>query len=72
VVFFALHLGHRSSVDFDFLSPLITLKALSYFDDVPTLPAEVLARLTVEAVDLGSLPTLTAHAKRPDEEGRAP
>jgi hypothetical protein len=49
-------------------NPLITLKALSYFDDVPTLPADVRARLgkAVEAVDATRLPTLTPYAKRPD------
>jgi hypothetical protein len=48
-------------------NPLITLKALSYFDDVPTLPTEVRARLSkaVEAVDATRLPTLTPYAKRP-------
>ena len=48
-------------------NPLITLKALSYFDDVPTLPADVRARLSkaVEAVDVTRLPTLTPYAKRP-------
>jgi hypothetical protein len=48
-------------------NPLITLKALSYFDDLPTLPAEVRARLgkAVEAVDAARLPTLTPYAKRP-------
>ena len=48
-------------------NPLITLKALSYFDDVPTLPADVRARLgkAVEAVDATRLPTLTPYLKRP-------
>jgi hypothetical protein len=48
-------------------NPLITLKALSYFDDVPTLPTEVRARLSkaVEAVDATRLPTLTPFTKRP-------
>jgi hypothetical protein len=48
-------------------NPLVTLKALSYFDDVPTLPTEVRARLSkaVEAVDVTRLPTLTPYAKRP-------
>ncbi len=47
-------------------NPLITLKALSYFDDVPTLAAEVRARLraAVAAVDITRLPTLTPHVKR--------
>jgi hypothetical protein len=49
-------------------NPLITLKALSYFDDVPTLPADVRARLSaaVAAVDVTKLPALTPYAKRPD------
>jgi hypothetical protein len=48
-------------------NPLITLKALSYFDDVPTLPADVRARLSkaVAAVDATRLPTLTPYLKRP-------
>jgi len=48
-------------------NPLITLKALSYFDDVPTLPTAVRARLSkaVAAVDATKLPTLTPYAKRP-------
>jgi hypothetical protein len=39
-------------------NPLITLKALSYFDDVPALPVEVRTRLAraVGAVDLARLP----------------
>lgn len=46
-------------------NPLITLKALSYFDDVPTLPGDVRARLAraVEAVDVTALPALTPYAK---------
>jgi hypothetical protein len=50
-------------------NPLITLKALSYFDDVPALPDEVRARLTaaVTAVDVTELPELTPYAKRPDD-----
>jgi hypothetical protein len=54
-------------------NPLITLKALSYFDDVPTLPAEVRERLqaAVEAVDPARLPVLTPHVRRNDN-GRAP
>jgi hypothetical protein len=47
-------------------NPIITLKALSYFDDFPALPAPVRARLStaVAAVDLTDLPSLTAHAPR--------
>lgn len=39
-------------------NPLITLKALGYFEDVPTLPDQVRARLkrAVEAVDVTRLP----------------
>ena len=49
-------------------NPLITLKALSYFDDVPTLPGDMRARLAraVEAVDVTELPVLTPYAKRPE------
>jgi hypothetical protein len=48
-------------------NPLITLKALSYFDDVPALPADVRARLSraVDAVDVTRLPALTPYRKRP-------
>jgi hypothetical protein len=51
-------------------NPLITLKALSYFDDLPMLPSEVSARLSraVEAVDVTRLPALTPYAKRPGED----
>ena len=54
-------------------NPLITLKALSYFDDVPTLLADVRARLSeaVAAVDVTKLPALTPYAKRPADEGHA-
>jgi hypothetical protein len=47
-------------------NPLITLKALSYFDDVPTLTSEVRERLSaaVEAVDVANLPALTGYAPR--------
>jgi len=49
-------------------NPLITLKALSFFDDLPTLPGEVRERLSaaVEAVDIIDLPALTAYAPRGD------
>jgi hypothetical protein len=55
-------------------NPLITLKALSYFDDVPTLPTEVRERLkvAVEAVDPTQLPMLTPYVRRPSENGRPP
>jgi len=44
----------------DQFNPQITLKALSYFDDVPNLSAKVKIRLqeAVRAVDLRSLPAL--------------
>ena len=53
---------------------LITLKALSYFDDLPTLPAAVRQRLekAVAAVDPAHLPVLKPHLRRPDEMGPAP
>jgi hypothetical protein len=55
-------------------NPMITLKALSFFDDVPALPAEVQRRLSaaVDAVDPTNLPPLTPYAKRPDENGCTP
>lgn len=48
---------------------LIALKALSYFDDVPTLTAAVRERLraAVSAVDVTKLPVLTPYAERPDD-----
>jgi hypothetical protein len=48
-------------------NPLITLKALSYFDDVPMLASDVRHRLTaaVATVDITKLPTLTPYAPRP-------
>ena len=47
-------------------NPLVTVKALSYFDDLPGLPADVRTRLTaaVAAVDVTRLPALTAYSKR--------
>lgn len=55
-------------------NPLITLKALSYFDDVPTLPVAARERLqaAVEAVDPALLPVLTPYARRPGEDGHTP
>jgi hypothetical protein len=52
-------------------NPMITLKALSFFDDLPVLPAEVQRRLivAVEAVNPASLPALTPYARRRDENG---
>ena len=54
-------------------NPLITLKALSYFDDVPTLPADVRERLriAVESVDPSNLPALTPYVRRTEENGQA-
>ncbi|NOT54217.1 MAG: nucleotidyl transferase AbiEii/AbiGii toxin family protein [Deltaproteobacteria bacterium] len=50
-------------------NPLITLKALSYFDDVPMLANDVRQRLTaaVAGVDVTKLPVLRPYAKRPDD-----
>jgi hypothetical protein len=47
---------------------------LSYFDDVPALPAELRERLrvVVEAVDPTRLPALTPHVPRADDRGRTP
>jgi hypothetical protein len=55
-------------------NPLITLKALSYFNDVPTLPPEVRERLqkAVEAVDPTRLPVLTPYVRCPNDSGHAP
>jgi hypothetical protein len=52
-------------------NPIITLKALSFFDDLPTLPAEVRERLSaaVKAVGPASLPVLIPYAGRTDESG---
>ena len=50
-------------------NPLITLKALSFFDDLPALPGVVRARIgkAVQAVDATRLPSLTPYARRPDD-----
>jgi hypothetical protein len=55
-------------------NPMITLKALSYFDDVPTLPTDIRKRLStaVEAVDPSHLPVLTPFTKRHDEKEHRP
>jgi hypothetical protein len=55
-------------------NPLITLKALSYFDDVPTLANDVRRRLTaaVTAVEITKLPRLTPYAPRPRDTGVTP
>jgi len=54
-------------------NPLITLKALSYFDDVPGLPVEVQERLraAVETVDPANLPVLTPYVRRASDNGGA-
>ena len=54
-------------------NPLVTLKALSYFDDVPALPVEVQERLraAVETVDPTNLPVLTPHVRRANGNGGA-
>jgi hypothetical protein len=50
-------------------NPLITLKALSYFDDVPSLPAAARRRLAaaVDAVDPDRLPALSPFRPGPRE-----
>ena len=56
-------------------NPLITLKALSYFDDVPKLPLEVRHRLlaAVAGVDPAQdLPSLTSILQRPQGGSRTP
>ncbi len=56
-------------------NPLIALKALSYFEDVPKLPQEVRQRLltAVAAVDpISSLPPLAAYAKRQEGGSHTP
>ena len=56
-------------------NPLIALKALSYFEDVPKLPLEVRHRLlaAVAAVDPArDLPSLTAILHRPEGGSRTP
>jgi hypothetical protein len=55
-------------------NPLITLKALSYFEDVPTLPAEMRERLlaAVEAVDPARLPVPAPYRRRPNDNGHTP
>lgn len=54
-------------------NPMITLKALSFFEDLPALPEDVRRRLTaaVNAVDPTSLPKLTPYAQRSNESGCA-
>lgn len=54
-------------------NPLITLKALSYFGDLPALPIAVRERLIakVAAVDLTRLPVLAAYAPRITDAGQS-
>lgn len=56
------------------LNPMISLKALSYFEDVPTLPIDVRQRLSVavKAVDLNRLPVLPPIDDPPDGSEQAP
>ena len=55
-------------------NPLISLKALSFFDDVPLLPTEVQKRLSsaVKDVDPSNLPALTPFIKRKDKKENRP
>jgi hypothetical protein len=55
-------------------NPLITLKALSYFGDVPALPEDVRQRLiaAVTAVDVARLPILSAYERRSADDGPMP
>ncbi|MBF0530570.1 MAG: nucleotidyl transferase AbiEii/AbiGii toxin family protein [Deltaproteobacteria bacterium] len=64
----ALAAGH--SVYGRGFNPMIKLKALSFFDDLPALPAEVRRRLeaAVEKVDPTHLPALAPVAWRTDEK----
>ncbi len=50
-------------------NPLITLKALSYFDDVPRLAIDVRKQLTaaVAGVDVAKLPVLIPYVRRPGD-----
>jgi hypothetical protein len=52
-------------------NPLITLKALSFFNDVPALPNDVRELLVhaVEGVDVTALPVLTPYDKRSGDNG---
>ena len=55
-------------------NPMITLKALAFYDDLPTLPADVRKRLSaaVDSVDPSRLPVLTPYSMRTDEKEPAP
>jgi Nucleotidyl transferase AbiEii toxin, Type IV TA system len=58
----------------EMFNPVITLKALSYFDDVPDLPVEVRNRLTAAVVgtDPNLLPILSPYRARPNGNGTQP
>ena len=58
----------------EMFNPVITLKALSYFDDVPDLPADARKQLTtaVTGVDPNRLPKLSPYRARPDGRGMQP
>jgi hypothetical protein len=51
-------------------NPMITLKALSYFEDVRALPEKVRARLAraVEGVNVTRLPVLIPYRKRTEND----
>jgi hypothetical protein len=53
-------------------NPLLTLRALSYFGDVASVPGDVQERLraAVHAIDPVNLPVLTPHRRR--DNGRSP
>ena len=55
-------------------NPLISLKALSYFGDVPSLSDDIRQRLAtaVSGVNPERLPTLQAYRPRPERGGAAP
>jgi hypothetical protein len=56
-------------------NPMISLKALSYFEDVPQLPQQVRQRLMAAIVAVNpanSLPSLTAYAQRPKRGSHTP
>ncbi|ABL66069.1 nucleotidyl transferase AbiEii/AbiGii toxin family protein [Chlorobium phaeobacteroides] len=52
-------------------NPMITLKALSFFDDIPALPTDIRDRLchAVDSVDPINLPVLKPYAERKIENG---
>jgi hypothetical protein len=66
-------LAAGSIVDGHEFNPLITLKALSYFADVPKLPPDVRQRLAaaVSKIEPSRLPTLTPYKTRKNGDGEA-